>query len=169
MSKSNRKKQQNAKNSGQRYLVLLAIILIVVIAIVGVIIVSSGSDDGEADNETAANVADTGNEGLPSDPVLISPNQYMDDFGLNSEGHLLIDVRTPQEFDSGHIPGAININVEELASRLAEIPDDEPIVVYCRSGNRSSQAARILDGAGYQGIYDLGGIIDWQAANLPIE
>ena len=98
---------------------------------------------------------------------LISPVEYVADFD-DPASHLLIDVRTPEEFASGHIEGAVNIPVEEMQGRLDEIPGDAPIVVYCRSGNRSAAAARILTDAGYAHVYDLGGIKDWVAEGLPI-
>lgn len=81
----------------------------------------------------------------------------------------MIDVRTPEEFNSGHIAGAINIPVQELSERLSEVPDDKEIVVYCRSGNRSATASDILTNGGYEGVYDMGGIIAWQQAGFPIE
>ncbi len=99
---------------------------------------------------------------------LISPSDYVDLFG-NDPAHALIDVRTSEEFASGHITGAINIAVDELSSRLAEVPGDQPIIVYCRSGNRSTIAASILIEAGYAPVYDLGGIQYWIAQGLPIE
>jgi rhodanese-related sulfurtransferase len=98
---------------------------------------------------------------------LISPIEYVTDFD-DPASHLLIDVRTPEEFASGHIDGSVNIPVEEMQGRLDEIPGDTPIVVYCRSGNRSATAARILTDAGYTPVYDLGGIQDWVAEGLPI-
>ncbi|MEL7435713.1 MAG: rhodanese-like domain-containing protein, partial [Chloroflexota bacterium] len=82
---------------------------------------------------------------------------------------ILIDVRTAQEFNSGHIAGAINIPVDQIANRLSEIPADIPVVVYCRSGNRSAQAANILNQNDYSEIYDLGSIIQWQSAGYPIQ
>lgn len=99
----------------------------------------------------------------------ISPQQYVSDFENATRPHLLLDVRTPEEFASGHIAGAVNISVESLASRLSEVPQDQPVVVYCRSGNRSATASQILSNAGYTGIYDLGGINAWQSAGLPVE
>jgi rhodanese-related sulfurtransferase len=99
---------------------------------------------------------------------LISPAEYVEEF-KDSVGHILIDVRTPEEFDSGHIPGAINIPVEELPQRLDEVPQGTPIVVYCRSGNRSATAAGILTGNGYSPVYDLGGIQDWVAQGYPVQ
>lgn len=102
-------------------------------------------------------------------PQLLSPQEYDAQFARTGAGHLLVDVRTAEEFASGHIAGAVNIPVQELGSRLAEIGKDRPVVVYCRSGSRSAQAASILDDAGYSGVYDLGGIVDWQQAGFPIE
>ncbi len=98
---------------------------------------------------------------------LISPVEYVADFD-DPASHLLIDVRTAEEFASGHIEGALNIPVEQMSGRLDEIPGEAPIVVYCRSGNRSASAARILTEAGYAPVYDLGGIRDWLDAGLPI-
>lgn len=100
---------------------------------------------------------------------LISPADYTARFINADTPHLLIDVRTPAEFASGHIAGAVNIPVESLQSRLSEVPNGQPIVVYCRSGNRSAQAASILASAGYENLYDLGGITAWTAQGFPVE
>lgn len=74
----------------------------------------------------------------------ISPAGYQAQFADANAEHLLIDVRTPEEFAGGHIEGAVNIPVEALASRLSKIPDGQPVIVYCRSGSRSATASRIL-------------------------
>ena len=77
-------------------------------------------------------------------------------------GARLVDVRTPAEFAAGHLPGAINIPVQELADRLAELqPKDTPVVLYCRSGRRSSTAARTLKSAGFAAVHDLGSMGRW--------
>ncbi|MEZ4669234.1 MAG: rhodanese-like domain-containing protein [Anaerolineae bacterium] len=99
----------------------------------------------------------------------LSPAAYQEQFASKQAGYELIDVRTPEEFATGHIHGAVNIPVDEIASRLSEVPQGQPVVVYCRSGNRSAQAAQILAQNGYSSIYDLGGIIDWTAQGFPIE
>jgi phage shock protein E len=99
----------------------------------------------------------------------IKPQQYESAFVEAGNQHLLVDVRTPQEFNSGHIEGAVNIPLQELSQRASEIPQDEPVVLYCRSGNRSSTAAKMLRNAGYDQVYDLGGVIDWQAQGLPLQ
>ena len=98
----------------------------------------------------------------------ISPAGYQTQFAEAGVEHLLIDVRTPEEFAGGHIDGAVNIPVDTLAGRLSEVPEGQPIVVYCRSGNRSATAARILADSGYSGIYDLGGLQGWIAQGFPV-
>lgn len=76
---------------------------------------------------------------------------------------ILLDVRTAAENKELRIPGSVLIPVEELPNRLSELPKDpaKPIVIYCRSGNRSAIAADILVKAGFPAVYDMGGIINW--------
>jgi phage shock protein E len=77
-------------------------------------------------------------------------------------GARLVDVRTPAEFASSHLPGAINIPVQELEARLSELrPLDGGLVVYCRSGHRSGNAARTLKRAGFSAVRDLGPMSRW--------
>lgn len=99
----------------------------------------------------------------------ISPQAYQDQFGASNASHFLIDVRTPEEFASGHIAGAINIAVDTLDQHLSEVPKDQPVVVYCHSGNRSAQATQILQNAGYSQVYDLGGVVQWQQAGYALQ
>lgn len=81
---------------------------------------------------------------------------------LVESGARLVDVRTREEFVEEHIPKAINIPVQELDARLGELgPRDEPIVLYCRSGNRSGRAAGMLKSAGYSSVHDLGAMSRW--------
>ncbi len=82
---------------------------------------------------------------------------------LEEGGVTLVDVRTQSEYESAHIPGAILIPNETIADTQPEaLPDkNAAIVVYCRSGRRSAEAASKLAALGYTDIYDLGGIIDW--------
>lgn len=79
-----------------------------------------------------------------------------------SEGALLLDVRTTQEYQAGHIPGSINLPLQELdnAEEIIE-NEDTPIYVYCRSGSRSRQAAAILGAMGYSDVTNIGGIAAW--------
>ena len=76
---------------------------------------------------------------------------------------IILDVKTQEEYEESHIPGAILIPNESIGTEKQEqLPDmDQEILVYCRSGNRSAQAAKKLVEAGYTQIYDFGGIMDW--------
>ena len=75
---------------------------------------------------------------------------------------LLYDVRTKEEYISGHIPGAVNIPHDVIADEIQIEQKDAVIVVYCRSGNRSGQAKTALEGLGYTNVIDFGGIGNWQ-------
>jgi rhodanese-related sulfurtransferase len=81
----------------------------------------------------------------------------------SDEEIVLLDVRTPEEYAEGRIPGSLLIPLQTLKEEAPlQLTDKEaPIFVYCRSGNRSLEAARILVELGYTQVYDLGGIIDW--------
>ncbi len=83
---------------------------------------------------------------------------------MENKDVIVVDVRTEEEFRQGHIEGAILIPDYELDKLAAEkLPDKEAtILLYCRSGNRSKLAAHLLNGMGYQNVYDFGGIIDWR-------
>ncbi len=81
----------------------------------------------------------------------------------SQEGYIILDVRTQEEYDEGHIPGAILIPNTEIEERAEEelTNKDQMILVYCRSGRRSKMAAEILVELGYTNIREFGGIIDW--------
>ena len=77
---------------------------------------------------------------------------------LTNPGALLVDVRTPEEYAAGHIPGSVNWPLERIT--LFDM-EGGPIGVYCHSGSRSARAAAWLAQAGYEDVQNLGGIIDW--------
>ena len=79
------------------------------------------------------------------------------------DGHIIVDVRRRDEYDAGHIPGAILIPNESIGAEQPEqLPDkDQILLIYCRSGRRSKEAAQKLADMGYTNIYEFGGIIDW--------
>lgn len=82
----------------------------------------------------------------------------------------LVDVRTPEEFQTGHIKDAENIdyNNESFKSKISSLDKSKPVLVYCRSGKRSANAAEIMKELGFTKIVSLdGGMISWEAANLP--
>lgn len=81
---------------------------------------------------------------------------------LVESGARLVDVRTPGEFASGHLPGAINIPLDQIGARADELKkESKPVVLYCASGVRSGQAKRILAGAGIADVHDLGAMSRW--------
>ncbi len=79
-------------------------------------------------------------------------------------GYIILDVRTPEEFEEKHIPGAVNIPNETInTEEIPDLPDKEQLIlVYCRSGNRSKQASEKLADLGYTNIVEFGGINDWE-------
>ena len=81
----------------------------------------------------------------------------------SEEGYIILDVRTQEEYDEGHIPGAILISHEEIEEKAEDVltDKDQLILVYCRSGRRSKLAAEALVELGYTNIKEFGGIIDW--------
>jgi rhodanese-related sulfurtransferase len=88
---------------------------------------------------------------------------------LREEGAFILDVREPQEWEAGHIDGATLIPLGQIPDRLDEIPQDQPVVVVCRSGNRSGQATQFLRQNGFGLTTSMsGGMNQWAAANLEI-
>ncbi|MDQ3766139.1 MAG: rhodanese-like domain-containing protein, partial [Actinomycetota bacterium] len=90
---------------------------------------------------------------------------------LRNKDVFVLDVRPPEEFDAGHIPGALSIPVAELKRRLRELPKDKEIVAYCRGQYCSfaPKAVRYLTGKGYKGQMLRDGLPDWASAGLPLE
>jgi hydroxyacylglutathione hydrolase len=82
---------------------------------------------------------------------------------------ILLDVRTAEEYAEGHIQGAVLIPVQELGERLAEVPKDKQVYVYCHSGRRSAMASKLLAENGYTRIENVvGGITAWKDAGFPV-
>lgn len=81
----------------------------------------------------------------------------------SEEGYIILDVRTQEEYDQGHIPGAIVIPQDKIAEKAEQVLTDKNqlILVYCRSGRSSKLAAEALIELGYTNIKEFGGIIDW--------
>jgi rhodanese-related sulfurtransferase len=84
------------------------------------------------------------------------------------DGAWLLDVREPDEWAAGHVPGARHIPMGEVGARAAEVPQDQDVYVICRSGSRSARVAQALMGAGWQAINVGGGMQDWAAAGRPM-
>jgi len=85
---------------------------------------------------------------------------------------LILDVRTPEEFQAGHIPGAVNIPHDQLASRLSELPiaKSDQVVVHCELGGRAAKAESVLVASGYTKVVDLQGHMKgWRESGLPVQ
>lgn len=89
--------------------------------------------------------------------------------GAGKDGVHLIDVRTEAEFSAGIIAGAIHIPLHMLPFKADEIPQDKPVVVYCRTGARSAQACAFMAAKGYRNMHNLsGGIAAWARSGKPV-
>lgn len=84
-------------------------------------------------------------------------------------GAQLIDVRADHEWEAGHLPGAVHISLPEIAARAGEIDKDRPVILYCRSDNRSDMAAAALAEAGYDAAKLAEGATGWEEEGLPLE
>jgi rhodanese-related sulfurtransferase len=105
-----------------------------------------------------------------SQPRSISVTEFKSE--LNKKNSVLIDVRTPQEFASGHIQGATNIDfyAKDFESQMYTAGEKSNVLIYCASGNRSGQALKSLNASKFKSISDLsGGIRIWVSAGNPVE
>lgn len=91
---------------------------------------------------------------------------------LNREHGVVVDVCEPKEFSAGHVPNAINLPLSSLKDRLRDLDKykNKPVIVSCRSGNRSLKGAVLLRKHGFPTVYNLaGGLLAWERDNLPVE
>jgi rhodanese-related sulfurtransferase len=103
-------------------------------------------------------------------PPMVTPQQVHELQVKKDPALFVLDVRSPEEFAAGHVPGAVNIPHDQVASRLAEIPKDKEVVLYCRSGRRSGLAAEALEANGYKDLRLMqGDMPGWEKAGLPVE
>ncbi len=89
-------------------------------------------------------------------------------YQMYQDGTFVLDVRTPEEWNEYHAPNTTLIPLDELATRADELPKDQPIVVVCRSGNRSQTGRDILRSAGFNAISMNGGLNEWRNSGYPI-
>jgi rhodanese-related sulfurtransferase len=144
-----------------------AAILILALVASAALAACGGSATGSAGAGSPAVAAPGGAVGqsLAALPTEVST---ADASALRDAGALVLDVREPDEWAAGHIPGATHIPLGDLEARAGELPKDRNIVVVCRSGNRSAQGRDILLGAGFPAVTSMaGGMNDWVAAGYP--
>src|SRR5690242_3210064 len=105
--------------------------------------------------------------GVPAPVAGVAPGQVdgATAHKLVASGVKVVDVRTPAEFEAGHVPGALNIPHDQMAARHAEIgPPSTPVLLYCKSGRRTDIAARALREKGFSTIYDMQSYDRWTAS-----
>jgi rhodanese-related sulfurtransferase len=142
-----KKQQQNNRN------LLFGLVGVILVGVVGVVVLSGPADSAPVQTNAL--------------PMEVS---VQDAFSMREEGAFVLDVRNQDEWDAGHVPGATLIPLPQLASRLAELPQDQEIVVICRSGNRSATARDILLDAGFSSVTSVaGGFNDWVRNGFDVE
>ena len=139
-------------------------ILCIISVLLCILLTACGNDSsigiiGGADGPTSIIVAEKGEKAMYEQITAEEAKKIMD----SGEEHIILDTREQDEFDEGHIPGAILIPYTEIENKAEEmLPDkDKLILVYCRSGRRSKIAAESLEKLGYTNVKEFGGIIDW--------
>lgn len=128
-------------------------------AFIAFLMTLSGCTSGQAPNRDTATEA-------PSIERL-SPDQFLARY---TEDAVVLDVRTPAEYASGHLEGALNIDVNgaEFRNRIAGLDSNRTYYLYCRSGNRSQRAAEIMREAGFTSVYNIGGLANLERAGAPV-
>ena len=126
------------------------VILIIAIIVIGVIMCTNRNTDNNV------NEGNFGVKHVTMDEIV----EIMEE----NEGYIILDVRTIEEYNEGHIPNAICIPNETIDENVVNIlPDkNQLILIYCRSGNRSKQATDKLENLGYTNLIEFGGIMDWK-------
>ena len=139
-------------------------VLCIISILLCILLTACGNDSsigiiGGADGPTSIIVSEKGEKAMYEQITAEEAKKIMD----SGEEHILLDTREQDEFDEGHIPGAILIPYTEIENKAEEmLPDkDKLILVYCRSGRRSKIAAESLAKLGYTNVKEFGGIIDW--------
>ena len=123
-------------------------------------------ENSEKDLKSEVKVDSSKIEEIPG-IISISPEEVYEII-TNDKDYIIVDVRTQDEYNEGHLEKALLIPVDELDQRIGELPKDLPIIVYCRSGVRSRKAAEILIENEFSQVYDMGGILDWNEKGFPI-
>ena len=144
-------------------IIIIPITLILLLAGCGKNEHTSDSSDSVTSSENSSRVQSSESEIAAKSYHQISQEEAKKMMSEN-DGHIIVDVRTQEEYDEGHIPYAVCIPNESITDTQPEgLPDlDQIILVYCRSGRRSKEAAQKLFDMGYTNVYEFGGIIDWK-------
>jgi rhodanese-related sulfurtransferase len=156
-----RRMARRAKERRKKRLIQLSLVTLGVVILAGLIwAVIRGNTTNSETQSVQASVL----QALPEEISVTDAYQFYE------EGAFLLDVRTQEEWDEYHIPGTALIPLDELESRLNEVPSDQDVVVVCRSGNRSQVGRDVLLQGGLTRVTSMdGGVSDWRLAGYPIE
>ncbi len=128
-----------------------------------VLVLTACSDDAKP----AASTVPTGNTVISYQLMTAIEGKDLIDSGV---ALTIIDVRTPDEFATGHLEGAVNSDIEggQFSTYIATLDKTATYVLYCHSGRRAALAAQAMADAGFTDVHDIGSIADWQAAGYPV-
>jgi rhodanese-related sulfurtransferase len=164
---SKKHKLKNNSDFKKRIPSLWLVIGIIALVIVGVILIKAVNSSNEIISLQPAVSSITPSATITSAslPLEVSPEQALQ---MQEEGAFILDVREQNEWDEGHVKGATLIPLGELPNRLTELPNDQQIIVMCRTGKRSAQGRDLLFANGFTQVTSMaGGITAWSAAGLP--
>lgn len=145
-----------------------------VVAALGISACGGSDDDSTADPVTTSageTVADGTGAGAAAGVRVVAPEEAAATIADAPDDLVILDVRTQEEFDEGHLEGAVMLDFyrDDFAEELATFDRDVPYVLYCRSGSRSAQARQLMEDLGFTSVEDIdGGIVGWQQAGLPV-
>ena len=148
--------QLRAEERRKKRMTTLIVAVAVIIVLAGALFVVFNNNNNTPSEATVGSL-----------PMEINVNEA---YQMVDDGAFLLDVRTQEEWDDFHAPQATLIPLDELASRVAEVPTDQDIVVICRSGNRSQVGRDTLLAAGFTSVTSVaGGMNEWRSAGYPTE
>jgi rhodanese-related sulfurtransferase len=143
--------------------------VLALVAAVALAISACGGDDGDTAQDETPTEQSTSVEATGIS--VVSPEEAAATIADPPEDLVILDVRTQEEYDEGHVEGAVLLDFyrDDFAEELATFDRDVPYVLYCRSGNRSQQARQMMADLGFASVQDVdGGIVGWQDAGLPV-
>ena len=148
--------QQRAEERRKKRMNTLIVAAVVIVVLAGALFVVFSNNNNTSSENAVGSL-----------PMEIDVDQA---YQLVEDGAFLLDVRTQEEWDEFHAPQATLIPLDELASRVSEVPSDQDVVVICRSGNRSQVGRDTLLAAGFTSVTSVdGGMNDWRSAGYPTE
>jgi rhodanese-related sulfurtransferase len=160
----------------RKWLLMVAIGIVAVVVVLSVAVVALGYVDERRIDVAARATPEIGPSELSAGGAAaamalgLEVNPSTVDVLRDDSDVVVVDVRTPSEYASGHIPGTISVPLDQISERTSDIPPDKGVLLVCRSGNRSAKAAHTLGDLGYENVHSMrGGIRAWTRAGYPLE